>query len=86
MSSAKGLDRRTRRTRSAPDASTWPRRSQHRAGTGSLFFGNYTWPHEPSEVAVTNELTFTNTGDQDVTLDLAITGDESAVHGWASRR
>ncbi|WP_314622940.1 S8 family serine peptidase, partial [Streptomyces stackebrandtii] len=22
-------------------------------GTGSLFFGNYTWPHQPSDVAVT---------------------------------
>ncbi|MFI8763369.1 S8 family peptidase [Streptomyces sp. NPDC053792] len=43
-------------------------------GTGSLFFGNYTWPHEPSDVAVTKDLTFTNTGSADVTLNLALTG------------
>ncbi|MFI1280870.1 S8 family peptidase [Streptomyces sp. NPDC020858] len=43
-------------------------------GTGSLFFGNYTWPHEPSDVAVTEALTFTNTGSADLTLNLALTG------------
>ncbi|WP_137991439.1 S8 family peptidase [Streptomyces vilmorinianum] len=43
-------------------------------GTGSLFFGNYTWPHEPSDGAVTKDLTFTNTGSADVTLNLALTG------------
>ena len=44
---------------------------------GSLFFGNYLWPHGPAEVAVTHDLTFTNDGDQEVTLDLALatTGD-----------
>ncbi|WP_330304166.1 MULTISPECIES: S8 family serine peptidase [unclassified Streptomyces] len=42
-------------------------------GTGSLFFGNYTWPHEPSDVAVTKDLTFTNSGSSDVTLNLALT-------------
>ncbi len=44
---------------------------------GSLFFGNYLWPHGPAEVAVEHDLTFTNDGDQDVTLDLAVqaTGD-----------
>ncbi|MEU1469959.1 S8 family serine peptidase [Streptomyces sp. NPDC005761] len=42
-------------------------------GTGSLFFGNYTWPHEPGDVAVTKDLTFTNTGSADVTLNLALT-------------
>lgn len=42
-------------------------------GTGSLFFGNYTWPHEPSDVAVTKDLTFTNTGSAEVTLNLALT-------------
>ena len=41
-------------------------------GTGSLFFGNYLWPHGPSEGPVTQDLTFTNDGDQDVTLDLAL--------------
>ncbi|MEV5969331.1 S8 family serine peptidase [Streptomyces sp. NPDC051921] len=41
-------------------------------GTGSLFFGNYTWPHEPSDGAVTKDLTFTNAGSADVTLNLAL--------------
>ena len=41
-------------------------------GTTSLFFGNYTWPHEPADVAVTKELTFTNSGNTDVTLNLAL--------------
>ncbi|MFD9502861.1 S8 family serine peptidase [Streptomyces sp. NPDC060035] len=45
-------------------------------GTGSLFFGNYTWPHEPSDVAVTESLTYTNTGSADVTLNLALTDDD----------
>ncbi|MFD9001543.1 S8 family serine peptidase [Streptomyces sp. NPDC059582] len=45
-------------------------------GTGSLFFGNHTWPHEPSDVAVTKDLTFTNTGSADVTLQLALTDDD----------
>ncbi|MFJ2398608.1 S8 family serine peptidase [Streptomyces sp. NPDC087843] len=44
-------------------------------GTGSLFFGNHTWPHEPSDVAVTKDLTFTNTGATDVTLNLALSDD-----------
>ncbi|MFE2022365.1 S8 family serine peptidase [Streptomyces sp. NPDC059499] len=44
-------------------------------GTGSLFFGNYTWPHKPEDVAVTKDLTYTNTGSADVTLDLALTDD-----------
>ncbi|MFJ8660560.1 S8 family serine peptidase [Streptomyces sp. NPDC093795] len=41
--------------------------------TGPLFFGNYTWPHQPSDVPVTKDLTFTNTGSADVTLNLALT-------------
>ena len=44
------------------------------SGTPTLFFGNYDWPHEPTDVAVTKDLTFTNHGDTDVTLDLALTG------------
>jgi subtilisin family serine protease len=48
------------------------------SGTGSLFFGNYLWPHGPSEVPVTHDLTFTNDGDQDVTLDLALDGTDHA--------
>ncbi|MEV8535192.1 S8 family serine peptidase [Streptomyces sp. NPDC051211] len=42
-------------------------------GTGSLFFGNHTWPHEPSDAAVTKDLTLTNTGPAAVTLNLALT-------------
>ncbi|MGN9795717.1 S8 family peptidase [Streptomyces sp. OZ13] len=42
-------------------------------GTGSLFFGNHTWPHEPSDVAATKDLTFTNTGSADITLGLELT-------------
>ncbi|WP_155368969.1 S8 family serine peptidase [Catellatospora vulcania] len=42
-------------------------------GTGSLFFGNYTWPHDASDVAVTKDLVITNTGATDVTLNLALT-------------
>ncbi|CAM5253973.1 S8 family serine peptidase [Streptomyces narbonensis] len=44
-------------------------------GTGSLFFGNHTWPHQPSDVAVTKDLTYTNTGSADVTLNLALSND-----------
>ena len=55
-------------------------------GTTSLFFGNYLWPHEPGDVAVTQDLTFTNTGDQDVTLDLAMTGDERHLPARRSPR
>ncbi|MEU4269421.1 S8 family serine peptidase [Streptomyces sp. NPDC026092] len=44
--------------------------------TGSLFFGNHTWPHQPSDVAVTKDLTFTNAGSADVTLNLALTDDD----------
>ena len=43
------------------------------SGTGSLFFGNYDWPHEPTDVAVTKDLVFTNHGSADVTLNLALT-------------
>ncbi|MFI0203688.1 MULTISPECIES: S8 family serine peptidase [Streptomyces] len=42
-------------------------------GTGPLFFGNHTWPHEPSDAAVTQDLTFTNHGSSDVRLNLALT-------------
>ncbi|MGW0966472.1 S8 family peptidase [Streptomyces sp. NPDC002516] len=42
-------------------------------GTGSLFFGNHTWPYDPSAGAVTKDLTFTNTGSADATLDLELT-------------
>jgi subtilisin family serine protease len=44
--------------------------------TGSAFFGNYLWPHEPTDVA-TKTVTFTNSGDSAVTVDLEITGDSA---------
>ncbi|WP_393063029.1 S8 family serine peptidase [Streptomyces sp. LN549] len=76
MSSAKGLDDGyspyevgTGRVDVAAAVRTTVRSS------GSLFFGNYTWPHEPSDVAVTKDLAFTNTGSADVTLNLALTDD-----------
>ncbi|MFF1415454.1 S8 family serine peptidase [Streptomyces sp. NPDC058289] len=43
-------------------------------GTGSLFFGDYMWPHEPSDGAVTQNLTYTNSGSADITLNLTLTG------------
>ena len=42
-------------------------------GTGSLFFGNYDWPHEPTDAAVTKDLVLTNHGSTDVSLNLALT-------------
>ena len=53
-------------------------------GTGSLFFGNYLWPHDASDAAVTHDLTYTNTGDEDVTLDLAVTDTSGAFALGAS--
>ncbi|MFG3146345.1 S8 family serine peptidase [Streptomyces sp. NPDC048243] len=46
------------------------------SATGSLFFGNYTWPHEATDKAVTKDLTFTNTGSSDVTLNLDLTNED----------
>ncbi|GGN59838.1 peptidase [Actinoplanes lobatus] len=48
-------------------------REQVRA-TGSVFFGNFDWPHEPTDEPVTEQVTFTNTGTGAVTLNLAATG------------
>ncbi|GGN10368.1 subtilisin family serine protease [Actinoplanes campanulatus] len=42
--------------------------------TGSVFFGNFDWPHEPTDEPVTKQVTFTNTGTTGVTLNLAATG------------
>ncbi|AWS46113.1 S8 family serine peptidase [Streptosporangium sp. 'caverna'] len=39
--------------------------------TGSAYSGFHTWPHEPGEKS-TKEVTYTNTADTPVTLDLAI--------------
>ncbi|SDZ07741.1 Serine protease, subtilisin family [Saccharopolyspora shandongensis] len=42
--------------------------------TGSVFFGNFDWPHEPTDAPVTKPVTFTNSGSDAVTLNLATTG------------
>ncbi|MER5336815.1 S8 family serine peptidase [Micromonospora sp. NPDC002717] len=42
--------------------------------TGSVFFGNFDWPHEPTDAPVTKSVTFTNVGSTGVTLNLAIAG------------
>ncbi|BFU45440.1 S8 family serine peptidase [Krasilnikovia sp. MM14-A1004] len=42
--------------------------------TGSVFFGNFLWPHRPTEPPVTKQVTFTNSGSTAVTLKLAATG------------
>ena len=42
--------------------------------TGSGFFGNFTWPHDESDIPVDKVVTFTNPGDADATLNLAISG------------
>ncbi len=52
--------------------------------TGSLFLGNYTWPHDPSDPPVTHDLTFTNDGDSDVTLDLTNNATGGAITLGAS--
>ncbi len=46
--------------------------------TGSVLLGNFDWPHDPSDGAVTKKVAFTNTGDAAVTLDLALTQDSDA--------
>jgi subtilisin family serine protease len=53
-------------------------------GTGSLFFGNFDWPHEATDAAVTKDLVLTNDGTEDVTLDLALTRTSSAFTLGAS--
>ncbi len=52
--------------------------------TGSLFFGNFDWPHEPGDVPVTKPLTFTNHGASAVTLNLAFTGSGPFTLGGTS--
>ncbi|GGN78408.1 peptidase [Actinoplanes lobatus] len=42
--------------------------------TGSVFFGNFDWPHEPTDAPTTKQVAFSNSGDTDVTLNLATTG------------
>ncbi|MBM0256156.1 S8 family serine peptidase [Micromonospora sp. 4G55] len=75
MSSAKGLaggytpyEMGTGRVDVAAAVSTSVR------ATGSVFFGNFDWPHEPTDAPVTKQVTFSNSGSTGVTLNLATTG------------
>ncbi|WP_040393054.1 S8 family peptidase [Catelliglobosispora koreensis] len=40
--------------------------------TGSVFLGNFDWPHEPGDAPVSKPVTFTNSGTADVTLNLTL--------------
>jgi subtilisin family serine protease len=51
---------------------------------GSLSLGNYTWPHDPNDPPVTRDLTFTNDGAADVTLDLTSNATGGAITLGAS--
>lgn len=42
--------------------------------TGSLSWGMYAWPHGPEDQPVTKNVTFSNSGAADVTLNLALQG------------
>jgi hypothetical protein len=42
--------------------------------TGTVFLGTFDWPHEATDAPVTKQVTFTNSGSAEVTLNLAITG------------
>nr|BFE73470.1 hypothetical protein GCM10020092_067710 [Actinoplanes digitatis] len=52
--------------------------------SGPVFFGNFDWPHEPTDAPVTRQVTFTNPGATDVTLNLATTGTGPFSAGAAS--
>ncbi|MET8151211.1 S8 family peptidase [Actinoplanes sp. NPDC049668] len=52
--------------------------------SGPVFFGNFDWPHEPTDAPVTKQVTFTNSGDTAVTLHLATTGAGPFSAGAAS--
>jgi len=54
------------------------------SGTGSLFFGNYDWPHEPTDSAVTLDLILANHGAIDATLNLTL-GDRTGRRGGDGR-
>ncbi len=41
--------------------------------TPSALLGNFTWPHEPTDLPVHQAITFANSGAADVTLNLALT-------------
>ena len=52
--------------------------------TSSVLLGNFDWPHEPSDAAVTKDVTFTNAGDAAVALDLAVAQNGDASSRWAA--
>jgi subtilisin family serine protease len=78
MSSAKGLDGYTPFDVGTGRVDVAAAVEDTLRATPSLSFGNYLWPHDPSQVSSTKDLTFTNDGDQDVTLDLALDGTDDA--------
>ncbi|NYT94248.1 S8 family serine peptidase, partial [Salinispora sp. H7-4] len=45
--------------------------------TGSMFFGYFDWPHQPTDTPITKAVTLTNASTTPVTLDLATTGNEA---------
>ncbi|MER0425199.1 S8 family peptidase [Streptomyces microflavus] len=46
--------------------------------TGSVQVASYDWPHSPSDPVAERTITYRNTGDKDITLDLATDTDEAA--------
>ncbi|WP_027657327.1 PA domain-containing protein, partial [Salinispora vitiensis] len=45
--------------------------------TGSVYFGYFDWPHQPTDTPVTKSVTLTNTSTTPVTLNLTTTGNEA---------
>ncbi|WP_434744768.1 S8 family peptidase [Streptomyces sp. A-14] len=48
------------------------------SATGSVEVASYAWPHSPSDEVAERTITYRNTGDADVTLNLATDTDEAA--------
>ncbi|NYT93448.1 S8 family serine peptidase, partial [Salinispora sp. H7-4] len=45
--------------------------------TGSMFFGYFDWPHQPTDTPITKAVTLTNTSTTPVTLNLTTTGNNA---------
>ncbi|WP_027657356.1 S8 family serine peptidase, partial [Salinispora vitiensis] len=45
--------------------------------TGSVFFGYFDWPHQPTDTPVTKSVTLTNTSTTPVTINLTTTGNKA---------
>ena len=88
MSSANGPGRRVLavRGRHRPRRRGGGRHATRCAAPGRCSSATTTGRTRPSDVAVDQDLTFTNDGDQDVTLDLALTGDQRRRSPWARPR